>query len=237
MTGTIQHLLAAAITFAMGHLVLAHLPIRSALIGRLGERGYRGLFALASIPPLIWTCVAYAHAPNIRLWEPGPVGVGIAMIGGPVALFLIVASMRIQSPTSAGGVTTIEGEFAVAGITRVTHNPQLWAIAIWSVSHLIGTGTAAATILFGALALTAILGSYHLDARMAATGGERWSRFAAQTSNTPFAALLGGRTKWVRGEVKPSAVVIAVILSLVFVAAHPLLFKGSAGLPGLPPGP
>jgi len=236
MTGAIFHLIVAASAFVLTHLVLAHPPVRSRLISRLGAGPYRGLFALVALGALVWTCVAYTHAPDVLLWENGPLPVLVAMIGGPLALFLIVASIKTPSPT-AGQATTITGEFPVHGVGRITRNPQLWAIALWALTHLIATGTLAAAILFGAFALLAIVGSYHLDARMAVSEGERWARFAAQTSNTPFKGLLTGRTRWVKGEVKSSSVVVAVLIALVLLVAHPLLFQGSAALIAVAPGP
>jgi len=236
MMSAILHLVVAASAFVLSHLILAHPPLRSRLIARFGAGPYRGIYALVALGALVWTCFAYADAPDIRLWETGPLPLAIGTIGGPLALFLIVASIKTPSPT-AGQAASITGDFPVLGVGRITRNPQLWGIALWAATHLIATGTLAATILFGALTLLAVVGSYHLDARMAAAEGERWARFAAQTSNTPFAALLAGRTRWVKGEVKSSAVVAALLIALVLLVAHPLLFQGSAALIAGAPGP
>lgn len=236
MTGAIFHLIVAASAFVLTHLLLAHPPVRSRLVARLGAGPYRGIYALVALCALVWTCLAYADAPDVRLWETGPLAAAIGVIGGPLALFLIVASIKTPSPTT-GQAATIAGDFPVVGVGRITRNPQLWGIALWAATHLIATGTLAATILFGAFTLLAVVGSYHLDARMASLEGERWARFAAQTSNTPFAALLSGRTRWVKGEVKSSAVVVAVLVALVLLVAHPLLFQGSAALIATAPGP
>lgn len=236
MAGAFLHLIIAASVFVLTHMILAHPPVRGRLIARLGRGPYRGLFALVAFASAIWLCLAYARAPDVRLWESGPLPLVVATIGGLTALFLIVASIKTPSPT-AGQAATIAGEFPVVGVGRITRNPQLWGIGTWAVTHLIGTGTAAGTILFGAYAALAIAGSYHLDARAAATEGERWSRFAAQTSNTPFVALLSGRTRWVKGEVRPSAITVAVLIALVLVVVHPLLFQGSAALVAAAPSP
>ena len=232
MTGTTFQLIVAATVFVGLHFLLSHPPVRARLTARVGAGPYRGLFALVALAALVWMCFAYARAPDVRLWESGSILIFVAAIAGPIALFLIVGSLGVPSAT-AGQAATIEGDFPVSGVTRITRNPQLWAIGLWAITHLIATGTLAGTILFGAIGFLAIAGSYHLDVRVAGAEGGRWARFAEHTSNTPFVAILTGRGRLIRGEFKASSILVAVIVSAVFLVAHPLLFTGSAALIGV----
>jgi uncharacterized membrane protein len=83
---------------------------------------------------------------------------------------------------------------------RVTRHPFLWGVVLWSGSHLIVNGNVPALFLFGSMLLTALVGTGDIDRKRAASGGDAWQRFAAVTSNLPFAAILGGRNRLVARE-------------------------------------
>src|SRR5579875_328172 len=67
MIGSTTALLAATIAFAGGHFLLSH-PLRMPLIGALGEKPFRGVYALVAGATFAWMLFAYGAAPRLPLW-------------------------------------------------------------------------------------------------------------------------------------------------------------------------
>jgi len=63
-------LILAAASFVAAHFVLSH-PLRGALVRRLGEQGFLGLYSLVSFATLGWTIMAFrAVGPGgAPLWD------------------------------------------------------------------------------------------------------------------------------------------------------------------------
>jgi uncharacterized membrane protein len=110
------------------------------------------------------------------------------------------------------------------GIVRVTRHPIMWAILLWAAVHILARGDLASLVFFGGFLAVAALGTVLMDARKAATLGADWQRFAAVTSNVPFAAIVGGRNRARFGEIGWKRVGVGLALYLVLLAAHPYLF-------------
>lgn len=227
MTGSLLELFAAAVAFAGLHLLLPMPGIRARLTARLGMGPYKGLFALQAVVTLVWMFAAYAHAPQVILWEtqvwqlPAPVVLSFA------GLALIVASAGVANPTAG---QAIEGDYRVQGVLRVTRNPQLWGLGLMFAGHLVPCGNAAALILFGALSLVAFAGSFLLDHRLTVEADPRWAPFAAATSNVPFLAIVQGRQALDSGFVRPKTLVIAFVVTVILLGLHPLIRAGYAML-------
>src|SRR3546814_16088863 len=82
------------------------------------------------------------------------------------------------------------------GILAITRHPVMWAFALWALAHVPANGTAADLILFGSIAILALVGTLTIDAKKRRPWGEaEWARFAGPTSNLPFAALLAARAR------------------------------------------
>src|SRR5947207_12576607 len=75
--------------FAGSHLVLSSLPVRQAMVARIGEGPFRGLYSLVAFAffiPLVRTYFGHKHAgPALWMLTPGPalrwamyVGMGVA---------------------------------------------------------------------------------------------------------------------------------------------------------------
>ena len=106
---------------------------------------------------------------------------------------------------------------------RITRHPVMWGMTLWAAIHIIANGDLASLLFFGGFLLTALLGSLHLDRRMAATQGERWRRFIAVTSYAPFTAMLSGRQTWIWAELRrPIAWGLGGFILLLLL--HPYLF-------------
>ena len=193
MTGTLAHLVAAAIAFVGGHFLISSTPLRAAFVARIGERAYLGAFAAFAAATLAWLGLAYRAAPRIELWawETGARHLALTLVA--VATVLVVAGATTLSPTVAGAGA--RGLDEARGIVRVTRHPFLWGVALWAVAHLAANGDSASVILFASLMVLALAGTFAIDRKRKASLGEAWERFAAATSNVPFAAIVSGRQR------------------------------------------
>jgi len=90
---------------------------------------------------------------------------------------------------------------------------------LWSVTHMIVNGDAAALILFGSLTLLTAVGIVSMDAKRAQHLGDDWAPFAAQTSVTPWLAIWRGRNRFVAAEIGwwRSLAVVAVFLLMLML--------------------
>lgn len=190
-------LVLAALAWVLLHVVVAG-PLRPALVRRLGLPAYRGLFSVLSalaLAALIWT---YGQAPYVEFWPASPVLSLVPLLVMPVAILLLVGSLRTSNPTLAGPDMILKGELPVRGFTRITRHPMLWAFSLWAASHMIANGDAAHWLLAGAILITALNGMFSIDRKRATQFGEQWQRFSEKTSIWPFQAVLQGkvRLKW-----------------------------------------
>lgn len=231
MTGTIAHLSAAGLFLLLTHFGISSTPLRAALVGRLGEKPYLGLYSLIAALAFWWLVAAYNGAPSVPLWPPAGGLAWVPVLLVPVALFLLVAGLSTPNPTSVGQETLLTGEREpVRGILRVTRNPFLWGVGLWAVAHMVPNGDLASLILFGTLALLALGGSVLIDAKLARRLGAAWDRYAARTSNLPFAAILAGRQSLVWKEIGWWRPAVALLLYGGLLHLHRMLF-GVSPLP------
>jgi uncharacterized membrane protein len=217
-------LVLASAAFLLSHLLLSSTPVRGPLTARLGEGGFMALYsviALLTLGAMIW---AYARlsVPSY-LWLPGPGLRHIPLLVMPFALILLVAGYSTRNPSAVGMTHSLERADVVRGILRITRHPIMWGIMLWAAAHILANGDGGSVIFFGGLLLTAGLGSWHLERRMAAQQGERWHRFAAVTSYLPFAAVLGGRQSLVWRELLPP-IMVGLVVFIVLLLLHSRLF-------------
>jgi uncharacterized membrane protein len=191
------NLILATLAF-LGLHVLPSTPVRRAAVARIGEAAWLGLFSLASLAGLAWMSVAYARAPFEGLW-PGLRLVPLALV--PFAFVLLACGLLQRNPALLGQAGALKREDPARGILRITRHPVLWGIMLWALAHLLAVGTLQAVIFFGGLLLLAAAGTTLQDARKAEQLGEDWRRFAALTSNLPFAAVAQGRNHLAWGEI------------------------------------
>jgi len=210
-------LAAATFVFLALHF-LSSTPLRTALVARLGERPYRGLYSLVALASFVWICVTYAAAPHELLW-PGLRHLPIAVM--PFA-FLLLACGAGPSPTAVGGERLLKSDRPARGIVRVTRHPIMWAIMLWSAAHLLARGDVKAVIFFGGLFVLAAAGTLLMDRRK--SGNPDWARFAALTSHVPFLAIAQGRNRLVWREIGWTRPLAGLAAFAVFLAIHPWLF-------------
>lgn len=190
-------LLLATLVF-LGIHVLPSTPLRRAAVAAIGEAAWLGLFALASLAGLAWMSVAYTRAPFEGLWS----GLRLAPVAlVPLAFVLLACGALSRNPALPGQAGALKREDAAHGILRITRHPVMWAIMLWAAAHVLAVGSLQAVIFFGGLLVLAAAGTVLQDARKATQFGEDWQRFAALTSNVPFAAIAVGRNRLVWREI------------------------------------
>ena len=116
---------------------------REAVIGRVGEGPYKGLYSLIAAVGLVlivWGFSRYRDAGYIQVWDPP------FAIFHPIALVLLwfafVALAATYAPPSR--------------IKSILRHPMLVAVKAWALSHLLVNGDLGSLLLFGALLAWAI---------------------------------------------------------------------------------
>lgn len=179
--------------FVIAHFGLSAHPLRSRLVGRLGEQKFQGVYSLLVLAAFGAMIAGWRYRVFVPLWEPPPFTRLIPLSVMPIAYVFLLAGFTTRNATSAGQESASEGP--PRGIVSVTRHPALWGFALWGLAHLGANGDLASVLLFSSIVVLSIGGMLHIDRRRARTLGERWAPFARATSIVPFAAILAGRTK------------------------------------------
>ncbi|MGH8430179.1 MAG: NnrU family protein [Solimonas sp.] len=136
-------LIIGLIVFLGVHTLTTLRTTRAAVIGRLGEGPYKGLYSLSAAVGLVlivWGFSRYRSAGYIWVWDP-PFAIfhPIAMV---LLWFAFVALVAAYAPPSR--------------IKSVLRHPMLVAVKAWALSHLLVNGDLGSMLLFGALLAWAI---------------------------------------------------------------------------------
>lgn len=125
------------------HILTTLRTTRAAMIGRLGEGGYKGLYSLVAAAGLILIFIGfgrYRSAGYVEVWNPP------FSVFHPIALFLLwfafVALATTYAPPSR--------------IKSLLRHPMLVAVKVWALSHLLVNGDLGSMVLFGSLLAWAI---------------------------------------------------------------------------------
>jgi uncharacterized membrane protein len=220
-------LIVAAIAFLAIHLLVSGTRVRDAIVRVIGERPYLGLFSAASLAIIVWLVMAYnaAHAgpDNRSLYDLGHMrDLGIPIVA--LAFLLGAQGLLIRNPTAVQQDAAVDKEGVIRGVLRITRHPFLWGVVLWSGFHLLANGDLASVIFFGTFFVTALLGTFSIDAKLRRRLGPAWEAFAAKTSNVPFAAVAAGRNTLNIGESLGWRFGVALLLFVIMLFAHPRLF-------------
>lgn len=134
-------LLAGMVLWIVTHTFPMAMPRqRAAVVARIGEGPYKGLFTLVSILSLALIVWGSAQAPILQSYVPPLFGGAFVAILVAAGLILMVASVLPNN------------------IRRFVRHPQLTGVAIWAVAHLLVNGSVRDLILFGGFGLWAVAG-------------------------------------------------------------------------------
>jgi uncharacterized membrane protein len=207
--------------FVLLHIGVSATGLREKLIAHIGAGAYRIAFALASIALLAWMIMSFGAVRgdpfdplNEVIWAPPDWGRWAAYVLTALGFVLIASGFFVPNPTRVGGEKVLARGHAARGVVRITRHPFLWGVALWAGAHLLVNGERFAPMLFGALGLMALYGTRSLDRKTAKLDPAAWEKFAAVTSNAPFAAIAQGRNRLVAGELASG---VAAGLALFFL--------------------
>jgi uncharacterized membrane protein len=149
-------ILGLVIFFAI-HLLPSVPALRSALFAKLGEKLYKGIYALISLAGLALVVIGKGEADFVAVWEPLPWSDVVTNVCMLLALYCLVA-MNMQS-----------------NMKRFTAHPMLWGITFWSCGHLFTNGDQASMILFGSFLTYALFAMFSANRRGARPTGRKIS--------------------------------------------------------------
>lgn len=177
--------------FTLVHLAQASLPSATAELKQRFGAGYRGLFAALSLAGVAMIVVGWRSTPPSMVYLPPIWGHKVALVLMFVALFLFGASH---------GKTRVK---------RFVRHPQLTAVVVWSIAHLLSNGDSRSIVLFGTLGAWAIAEIVLLNRRDGA-----WEK--------PL--IPSGRSEVITA-------VISIVVFLVLLSLHPY-YAGVSPIPG-----
>lgn len=130
-------LIAGLIVFLGIHTVTTLRGVRGALIGRLGEGPYKGLFSLLSAVGLVlivWGFGRYRSAGTIAIWAPPG--------------WLHQVTLVLMWPA----FVALAAAYAPVGRIKSTlRHPMLVGVKLWALAHLLVNGDLGSILLFGGL--------------------------------------------------------------------------------------
>lgn len=218
-------LVLAMLGFLGSHYALSHPALRPRAVAALGPQGFMIVYSVVALATLVATIWAYRHAPFVPLWDLGHARFWITMIAMIAASVLFVAGISQNNPASFMGGLEPAADDPAPGILKVTRHPVMWSFGLWALAHLAANGHLAALVLFGGLALEALLGTRRIDAKRLRRDPVTYGRFLAATSNLPFAAIIAGRQRLgtMLPEVGALRIGAGLLLYALLVFAHPWL--------------
>ncbi len=133
-------LVCGIVLWAAIHFVPAVLPgLRSKIIAAMGEKPYRGVFALVVLAALIMIIAGWRSSVPMVIYVPRSWGSNFAFLLMFVAVVLFGAA------------------HAKTNIKRVIRHPQLTGMLFWAIAHISANGDSRSLVLFGGLGLWAAI--------------------------------------------------------------------------------
>lgn len=212
--------------FAGTHTALSHPPVRGVLVRRFGARGFAALYSLvafATFIPLMWTFFSRrsAHVVPLPALAMTPGIWWLTMLLMLLALLLIVLGFSRPNPVSTlmGGVDS-----GARGALRITRHPAFMGVALFGFAHLLVNYSAIDRVMFGGMFVYALLGCAHQDWRRRRIDDPQLRKFFAETSFLPFVAILSGRNRFEWRELRPGALIVAVVVFALVFSFHHRIF-------------
>jgi uncharacterized membrane protein len=114
---------------------------RTATIARIGEKPWKGLYALASIAGFVLIVWGFGLARRnpVYLWEAP---MGMRHLAGALLLIAFVLLVATYVPRNS--------------IKARLHHPMVLAVMVWALAHLLANGNLADVVLFGSFLVWAV---------------------------------------------------------------------------------
>jgi uncharacterized membrane protein len=143
-------MIAGLVLFVGPHVFVTRRDARAALIARIGEGPYKGLFTVVSILGVVlmgYGFGAYRAAGLIEVWTPP------LWTRHVTALLVLLASIFVVAAYIRGRIKT------------TLKHPMLVGVKTWALAHLISNGDLGSIILFGGLLAWAVFDRISLKRR------------------------------------------------------------------------
>ncbi len=212
--------------FAATHVGLASLPVRRALVARLGRWGFIGLFTVVA-----WVTFGIAVSSYAAHAAEGPTGLALGRV--PLLRELLVAAIALGSMLMSGAFATyasspygIAGESVRAprGLERVTRHPFFVGVALLGAAHALLATRLVGAVTMGSLALFAVAGAWFQDRKLLALRGRPYADYLAATSTLPFAAIAAARQRLAWRELPYGMLALGLALAWLLRAVHGRIF-------------
>ena len=145
-----QLILGLVLFFGTHSVSIVALPLRDRLAAK-SELGWKALYALVSLIGIVLVARGYAElrqAPTLLYASP-------VWLRHVAAVFLLPIFVLLLAPYFPGR------------ITRAIKHPQLVAVKLWAVAHLLVNGTLADALLFGSFLVWAVADRVSMKSRPA----------------------------------------------------------------------
>lgn len=142
-------LILGVLLWAFVHLFPSLMPAaRSALIDKLGEGPYKGLFALDLVIAILLMVFGWRSI-TPEIWYTAPLAGAV-----PVVTVLVLIAFVLMGAANAP-----------TNIKRYLRHPMLTGVIVWGVAHLLGNGEDRSVVLFGALSIWAAIAMVTINRR------------------------------------------------------------------------
>lgn len=150
---------------------------RTAMIGRVGELPWKGVYAVLSIAGFVLIVWGFglARQQPVQLWMPPR---GMRHLASLLTLVSFVLIAAAYVPRNA--------------IKARLHHPMVLGVKVWALAHLLANGNLAHVVLFGAFLVWAVLSFRAARARDRAAG----TVYPAGTTAGTLGAVVAGAALW-----------------------------------------
>ena len=132
-------LIGGLLIFTIVHLMPAASPgTRTRLAATLGENAYRGIYSVVILASLVLIVFGWKAAVPVPVYQP-PAGGGAVI--SALVFFAFVMFVTSKARTN---------------YRRLVRHPQMIAVILWAVAHLLVNGDSRSVLLFGGLGVWAI---------------------------------------------------------------------------------
>ena len=142
---------------------------RDALVERLGENPYKGVFSVVSLLAIVLIVFGWKQAVPSAVYAP-PLQPGI------IPSVLVLVGLILFFASQAGGY-----------LKRTLRHPQMLGTILWAIAHLLTNGDSRSITLFGGFAVWALLEIILCNRR----DGPRSELPAASVAGDVIAAIIG----------------------------------------------
>jgi uncharacterized membrane protein len=224
MTSSVFGVLTLWALFVATHMLLSGQRLRPALVARIGEPAFLGLYsavAFATFVPLVWLYVASRHE-GALLWALpiGTAALWALYAGQVVAWTLVVAGLVSPSPATVG-LPAERRPTEPRGVHRITRHPLFMGVGLAGLLHLPVGGFATDVAFWAGFPLFAWIGCAHQDRRKRTTQ-PGYADWIAATPFLPFAGA--GAVRGLR-ELSPYVVAAGLALTVTLRLLHGPLFR------------